>query len=185
MDSNQRDIGPLPSAEEPERVFEVAQSLVPAAIAFARKHRVDPASAHDAMMQAAERVLKARSLPNKTRKPIQNLPAYLFRIGRNLIIDEFKQIKEEVPLDNHEVGVNPAQLIERAVLISEIVKRMGPRARTIFRYRTLGYGYDEIAEEFKKMGYKATGGSLRSELSKVTKRITEELRVSREDLISD
>ncbi|CAN5464192.1 hypothetical protein BH20ACI3_BH20ACI3_35120 [soil metagenome] len=52
---------------------------------------------------------------------------------------------------------------------------MNPKARAIVRYRTLGYGYDEIARKFKKMGLRATGASLRSELSKATKRISKEL----------
>lgn len=182
MDSNQRDTSSLPYSDE--KVFEVAQSLVPAAKAFARKNRLDPANAEEAMMEAAKRVVAARSSPKKTRKPIKNLPAYLFEVGRRVMVAELKETKDEVPLDDVQLRVNPDPLIEQAILLSEIVKRMGPKARAIFRYRTLGYEYEEIAEEFKRMGYKATKGSLRSELSKATKRITEELRVSGEDLLS-
>jgi len=185
MDPNQRNTDQLPASEEPERVFEVAQSLVPAAKAFARKNRIDPANADEAMLEAARRVVAARSSPSETSNPIKNLPAYLFQIGRRLMVDKFEQTKNDVQLTNHEVAVNPVALIERQILVSEIVNRMGPKARAIFRYRTLGYGYDEIAKEFKKMGYKATAGSLRSELSKVTKRITEELQISRDDLLSN
>jgi len=186
MDSNQRNTDQLPASEESERVFEVAQSLVPAAKAFARKNRLDPAYADEAMLEAAKRVVAARSSPSETSTtPIKNLPAYLYKIGRRLMVDKFNQTKNDVQLTNHEVAVNPVGLIERQILVSEIVSRMGPKARAIFRYRTLGYGYDEIAKEFKRMGYKATGGSLRSELSKVTKRITEELQITGEDLLSN
>lgn len=184
MDSKKKESDSRPS-EEPERVFEIAQSLVPAAKAFARKNRLDPSNAHEAMMEAAKRVAAALSSPRITRNPITNLPGYLYEVGRHVMLEEFKRAKVEVQLDNQELPVNVIGGIERQILVSEIVKRMGPKARAIFRYRTLGYGYDEIAEEFKKMGFKATGGSLRSELSKVTKRITEELRVSRKDLFSD
>jgi len=178
MDPNQRNSDQLPAIEQPERVFEIAQSLVPAAKAFARKNQLDPANADEAMVEAAKRVVAAHSSRSETTRPIKNLPAYLFQVARRLMIEEFKQTKNDVQLTNQDVAVNPVALIERQILVSEIVSRMGPKARAIFRYRTLGYEYDEIAKEFKKMGYKATGGSLRSELSKVTKRITEELKIS-------
>ncbi|HKY42556.1 MAG TPA: sigma-70 family RNA polymerase sigma factor [Pyrinomonadaceae bacterium] len=185
MNSNEGGSRSLPTAEETERVFQVARSLVPAAEAFARKNRLDPGTAHDAMEEAAKRVVAASPSPRKRTKPITNLPAYLFKVGRRLMIAQLQESKVEVPFENQDLPVNPVPNLERQILLSEIVSRMGPKARAVFRYRTLDYTYDEIAKEFKKMGYKATAASLRSELSKATRRITEELRSSDEDLIED
>src|SRR5437764_10608293 len=99
MDSNQRDISSWPGSEEPEQVFDVALSLVPTAEVFARKHRLNPETAREAMMEAAKRVVEAqRTLGNKVREPIRNLPAYLFWVGRNLMLAEIRRNKDEVQL---------------------------------------------------------------------------------------
>jgi RNA polymerase sigma factor (sigma-70 family) len=182
MDSNQKDMGSLPPSED--RVFEVAQSLIPAAGAFARRHQLDSETAHEAMIEAARRVVKALSSPQKPQKPIENLPAYLFRIGQNLMLEELNRARHEIQLDNEDLPVidTAIETVERKILVSEIVRRMGPKARMIFNFRAKGLNYNEIAEKFKDMGYKATGGSLRSELSKAAKRIKDELRGSGENL---
>jgi RNA polymerase sigma factor (sigma-70 family) len=179
-DPNQNDISSLGGSEEADRVFEVALSLVPAAAAVARRYQLGPDTAHEVMMEAAKRVVESRaSSHSEPKEQIRNLPAYLFSVGRNLMLAELRRKKDEVQLDdNSNVAVNDIKSIESQILLSEIVRRMNPKARTIFRYRTLGYDYDEIAREFKKMGYRATQASLRSELSKATKRIIRDLEDS-------
>jgi DNA-directed RNA polymerase specialized sigma24 family protein len=180
MDPNQRDNSSRSSPEEADQVFEVALSLVPAAEAFARRRQLSSDTAHEMMMEAAKRVVESQaSARYGARESIKNLPAYLFSVGRNLMLGELKRKKDEVQIDDdQDLAANYTESIENRILVSEIVQRMNPKVRAIFRYRTLGYGYDEIARKFKEMGVKATGGSLRSELSKATKRITEELEES-------
>jgi len=172
-----------PLSEETEQVFQVALSLVPAAKAFGRKLQLDPEAAHDAVMEAAERVVRSAGISNRAvAERIKNLPAYLFTVARHLMLDEIKRQREEMSIDNPD---NEALLdrhrfenatnIYYGILQSEIVERMNPKARAIIGYRTKGYSYKEIAEEFRKRGFRATAGSLRSELSKAYAEITQEL----------
>ena len=178
MNPDQTDISSLSSSEKTKQVFEVALSLVPAAEAFARRHRLDSDTAHEMMMEAAKRVVELQG-STSGREPIKNLPAYLFSVGRNLMLAESKRKKDEVQIDDHhKLAANDTEPIESRILISEIVRRMNPKVRAIFRYRTLGYSYDEIATRFQEAGVRATGASLRSELSKASKRIAEELEES-------
>jgi RNA polymerase sigma factor (sigma-70 family) len=170
------------SSEEADRVFEVALSLVPAAIAFGRKFQLDSEAAQDAMMEAAERVVKSRGLSDsKTGKTeIRNLPAYLFAVARRLMFREIKRHREEVSIDDVQnsgvlLQTNQSDSFVVTILLSEAVERMSPKARAIFTLRTQGYAYKEIVKEFKKMGHKTTAASLRSELSKAFDRISKEL----------
>ena len=109
------------------------------------------------------------------RNRIINVPGYLFSVARNLMLDEFKRKRSEVDIADLELASGEPTFIESRILVSEIVRRMNSKSRTIFRYRTLGYEYREIAKEFKKAGHRATEASLRSEFSKAIKQIVVEL----------
>src|SRR5262249_22396650 len=101
-DPNQRDISSLGGSEEGDRVFEVALSLVPAAAAVARRYQLGPDTAHEVMMEAAKRVVESRaSSHSKPKERIRNLPAYLFSVGRNLMLAELRRKKDEVQLDDN------------------------------------------------------------------------------------
>lgn len=172
MDPNQRENSSAESSEEDEKVFEVALSLVPAAEAFARKYQLSSDTGQEVMMEAAKRLIESRHAHGREYTDrITNLPAYLFSVARHLMLDEFKRKRNEVDIDNLALAASESKFIESRILVSEIVRRMTPKARAIFRYRTLGYEYGEIAKEFRKMGQKATEASLRSEFSKAVKQI--------------
>ena len=102
------------------------------------------------------------------------------------MVAELRRRKEEVSIDDAQDSVafregmrsDNLRFIENKILLSEIVKRMNPKARTIFTYRTYGYDYHEIADKLKGMGYRATAASLRSEFSKAVSRITRNLEES-------
>ncbi len=175
MKPNQTENSAPGSSEDEARVFELALSLVPAAEALARRFHLSSDIGHEVMMQAAEDVVKS---PVEQRKQVTNMPAYLFAVGRYLMLAEFKRKKKEVDIDKVNLATGGTRFIENQVLVSEIVQRMSPKARAIFRYRTLGYGYGEIAKEFRKMGQKSTQASLRSEFSKSIKRIIKDLAES-------
>lgn len=185
MNPDYRDIPAAVSSEEADRVFQVALSLIPAAEAFGRKFQLGSDTAHDVMMEAAKRVVESRrSTGDKAGiGDIKNLPAYLFTVARNLMVAELRRRKEEVSIEDHQnslasrgiIQSDDFRFVENRILLAEIVKRMNPKARTIFTYRTYGYDYDEIADKFKGMGYPTTPGTLRSELSKAIHRITKEL----------
>jgi RNA polymerase sigma factor (sigma-70 family) len=180
MSSNQKNSSSL-SPEQTDGVFEVAFSLIPAAEAFARRCGLSPDTARDVMTEAAKRIVEAPASDESVAQ-IRNLPGYLFAIGRNLMLREFKRQKQQVSLDEHTALVFNEALrtdnttaIENRILLSEIVERMNPKSRTIFKYRTLGYGYGEIAAQFKLLGHKVSKARLRSEYSKDLKRIIAEL----------
>ena len=124
-------------------------------------------------MEAAKRVVEMRHEERQYR--ITNLPGYLFSVARHLMLDELKRKRNEVNIDNLGLPASEPRSIENRILVSEIVRRMNAKSRIIFRYRTLGYDYGEIAEEFRKAGQKATEASLRSEFSKTVKQIALEL----------
>lgn len=175
MDYNQQENSSVENSED-ERVFEVALSLVPAAQAFARKYQLSSELGREVMMEAAKRVVEIRhDERQKHMNLIANLPGYLFSVARHLMLDEFKRQRNEVDIDNLELPASEPKPIENRILVSELVQRMNPKSRIIFRYRTLGYDYGEIAEEFRKAGQKATEASLRSEFSKTVKQIILEL----------
>jgi RNA polymerase sigma factor (sigma-70 family) len=174
--------------EHPEgtyEVFEVARSLLPAAKAFARKVGLDPDTADDSMMEAAKRVLELQQIESVEDSPtkIRNLPAYLFTVYKNLTIVELRRQEREPTISNDDLttragdtGADAVRSVESRILVSEIVKRMNPKSRTIFSYLVLGYAYEEIAYRFKKdLGISVTAATLRSEFSKAVSRITREL----------
>lgn len=181
-------------SEEVKRVFETAYSLIPAATAFGRKYRFDSHTVHDLVMKAAERVieLKVRA-PAMAEDKIKNLPAYLFVVVRNLMFQEFRLWPEETSIDEeHEAAsethigtaarqalmTDPRASLEMSIMLSELVRRMSPRAREIYNYRTQGFTYKEIADKFADMGHKTTAARLRSELSKAMARVSKELGVA-------
>lgn len=129
-------------------------------------------------MEAAKRLIEGRH-GDRDKQPdrITNLPGYLFSVARHLMLDEFKRKRMEVDIGDLELASSEPKSIESRILVSEIVQRMNSKSRIIFKYRTLGYDYGEIAEEFKKAGQKATEASLRSEFSKTVKQIILELGV--------
>ncbi|CAN5464274.1 hypothetical protein BH20ACI3_BH20ACI3_35130 [soil metagenome] len=94
-DPNKRDISSLGGSEEADRVFEVALSLVPAAEALARRCQLSSDTAHEVMMEAAKRVVESQASDrHELRERIRNLPAYLFSVGRNLMLTELRRKRD-------------------------------------------------------------------------------------------
>lgn len=176
MDLNERENASVQSSEEDEKVVEIALSLVPAAEAFARRYQLSSDTGREAMMEAAKRIIESRAKGSESIEGIKNLPGYLFFVGRNLMLNELRRRRNEVDVEGLDWVPSETSSVESEILVAEIVRRMNPKARAIFRYRTFGYNYDEIAKEFRKMGYKATQASLRSEFSKAVKQIKGELK---------
>lgn len=181
-------------SKEVKRVFETAYSLVPAATAFGRRFRLEPETSHDLVMKAAERVIEWKMREPGTLDEIKNLPAYLFVVVRNLMLQEVRLRPEETSIDELEAAsetpiasstrlalmTDPRGSLEMGIMLSELVRRMNPRTREIYRYRTQGFTYEEIADKLAEMGHKTTAASLRSELSKAIARVSKELGVGRQ-----
>jgi len=181
-------------SKEVKRVFETAYSLVPAATAFGRRFQFDPDTSYDLVMKAAERVIELRVRePAMAEDKIKNLPAYLFVVVRNLMFQELRLRSEETRIEELEAAsethiasatrqalmTDPRASLEMSIMLSELVRRMSPRAREIYNYRTQSFTYEEIADKFADMGHKTTAASLRSELSKAMARVSKELGIAR------
>lgn len=170
--------------EEASKVFEVARSLLPAAEALARRFRLDPDTAREAMMEAAKRVLELQQTERGEANPpkVRNLPAYLFTVYRNLMIAELRRQAKELTISDESVmpvvgmTADAVRSVENKILLSEIVQRMNAKSRAIFSYLVLGYSYKEIARRFEEdKGIRVTAATLRSEFSKAIARVTREL----------
>lgn len=178
------------SSEEIAEIYERARSLLPAAKAFGRQAKIDPVTAEEILMEAADRVAEALQ---KGNSEIHNLPAYLFTTYKHLILARVRENQREQsltvresqsgeeasPNDELELLPDPTdyyQKIETKILVDEIVRHMDEQTRFIFNHLLLDRTYKEIAVEFRKAFNKPIKeNALRSKFSKAVDRLTREL----------
>lgn len=163
---------------DPDKVYETARSLVPAAISFLRKKGVDPTQAEDFVMEAAQNLLDRES-PLDT--DIENLPAYLFTSFKHLALDELRKTQRYVDLTEEQMGSlsdrQTAIRIEEEILREEIVRQLNAEARFIFNCLALGYSFKEISGLFsQQFGSEVAENALRSKYSKALQRAAKKLR---------
>lgn len=188
MNYDHKDTPDEAHSKEVRRVFETAYSLIPAATTFGRRFQFDPDTSYDLVMKAAERLIESRVRePKQAEDKIKNLPAYLFVVIRHLMFQELRRRSPETSIEELEATpethialmTDPRTSLEMSIMLSELVRRMSPRAREIYNYRTQSFTYEEIAEKFADMGYKTTAARLRSELSKAMARVRKDLGIAR------
>lgn len=162
-------------------VYETARTLLPAAESFAKRGGIDAPQAEEILMEAADKVLSAKSRGNE----IQNLPAYLFTSYKRLILNRIRHSRNEVEFaDNaQEKALGPSAVVspdvELGILVEEIARRMDRQSRFIFDHLQLGYSYKEISPKFKKeFGVDVKENALRSKFSKAVDRLVKEFESS-------
>lgn len=106
---------------------------------------------------------------------IDNLRAYLFRVFKNLILAELKKHNRRREIEEHWDGHlaplgNPADSVDRKILIEELVSRMDSWTRDVFEWRLLGHSYESIGE---RLGIEAN--HVRSAFSKKMARLRKEV----------
>lgn len=118
----------------------------------------ESAQAHTLLMKAAAKVTETREAKKIEGKEIENLPAYLMRAFRNLVLDE-RQVSDnrerlheiwrarEERREQLEWRIQ-AETVERRILFGEIAQMMDDWTRRVFQLRTLDYSFDQIAAEF-------------------------------------
>jgi RNA polymerase sigma factor (sigma-70 family) len=164
---------------DPDKVYETARSLLPAAISFLKKKGLDPTLVEDFLMEAAQKLLDRKSSPDID---IENLPGYLFTSFKHLALDELRKNQRYQDVTEEQIGSlsdreTAARKIERDILREEIVRHLNAEARFIFNYLALGYSFREISSLFsERFGSQIAENALRSRYSKALQQAAKKLR---------
>lgn len=185
---------PESSSTRLSRVYDVARSLRPAALAFTRHFKLDPSLADDCLMESAQTVVKKVESAERFQKvgqltddsgQIGNLPAYIFTTFKNLVLAKLRDAERLQHLSESEWGSMASvrdvrRDIERTVLVGQIIKLFDPESRFIYDHLVLGYTYQEMADEFNaKFGKNLRVNALRSRFSKAIRRIINKVETQR------
>jgi len=137
----QEEFGPV----DPE-VHRVASDLWPSAEHFALDVLHDAGAGFRLLKRA---VVAVSTLPADRREQIHDLPAYLFRTYKRLVLAELEKLNGHRKHDLetrealHPLSIDAAE-IERQILVAEVVHHLDPWAREVFENLTLGYSFEEI-----------------------------------------
>ena len=131
------------------------------------------------MIEAAQNLLE-RKRPHDAA--IENLPGYLFKSFKYLVLDELRKNQRYEDLTEEQIGAlsdrqTAARKIEREILREEIVRHLNAEARFIFNYLALGYSFKEISSLFsQQFGSPVAENALRSKYSRALKQAAKKLR---------
>jgi DNA-directed RNA polymerase specialized sigma24 family protein len=168
-----------------EKVFSVARSLLPAALAVVRSFKLDPTIAEDCLMEAAHLVLerlgdiKAGRLGQSAQ--ITNVPGYIFTSYKHLVLAELRQSRrlqqvDDLELESMQSTPDLALEFERKLLIDEIIQHFDEQTRFIYDRLVLGYTYEEIVPAFENtFSVEVKANALRSRFSKAIQKIAAEI----------
>ncbi len=118
----------------------------------------DAADGQRLLMKASALVTRKHT---ETPDAITNLPAYLYQTWRRLALEEVekqnlhRQIEETqfaATIEAHPTS-HAANELDRRILLQQIMARMDDWTRRVFEYQTLGFTFDEIAEELGSNGH--------------------------------
>jgi DNA-directed RNA polymerase specialized sigma24 family protein len=131
-------------------VYEAAVALWPQAEHFALHALRDAAAGHRLLMKACALVTRRR---HSSAEEIANLPAYLHRTWRRLLLDELEKEnghrQREVELQAEATVASPGfadftDNLDRKILVQQLLSRMDEWTRRVFEDLTLGYTFEEI-----------------------------------------
>ncbi len=117
--------------------------------------------ADDLMQELWERVIAMRSRAGSTApRGVMNPTAFLFRMLKNLAIDEHRKTKNEISIDEHSshethesYGINEQESQESDIecIILEALEKLSPDDREVLVLNIYsGYNFGEIAEMLEK-----------------------------------
>jgi DNA-directed RNA polymerase specialized sigma24 family protein len=154
-------------------VYGIAGSVWPQAEAFANTALHDGAAGLRLMIKAVALVSRARL---ERGAQISNLPAYIFRTYKRLVLASLEIQNGHRKLEIAHTDPEPAAIsdasasLDELILIQQIIGRMDVWTRSVFELLTLGLTYDEIGEELG-----ASGHVTRTKYSKRIKRLIKQL----------
>ena len=151
-----------------QEVYDAAGEVWPRAVKLAHSHSLDESDARDVLLKAIVSVSKVGG------EEIKNLPSYVLKTYTRLIwkaVDDQKHY-ESLDLINQEIAADAdaAAVLERQVLLGELVARMDVDMLRIYEGLILGYSFEELA---RKHGEKAN--VLRSRFSRGLHRLAKEI----------
>jgi hypothetical protein len=162
-------------------IYQLAGELWPAAEKFPRMTLHDAPAGLRLMLKSASLVTRARS---SERTNIQNLPSYLYRTFKRLVLEELEKENRHQRLaaeaasalsTREETG---AVTLGRKILIQQLIGRMDASTRQVFELLILGHTYDEIGLFIGK-----DGQAVRTKYSKRIRKLIK--KIEAENLLAD
>jgi DNA-directed RNA polymerase specialized sigma24 family protein len=149
-----------------EDVYECARGLWPRAEAFSLNTLNDGPAGMRLLLKACAQVTRARS---EKLTQIDNLPAYLYRAFKRLVLERLEIEKGHRRLEAEFLPGPAAEesvSLEEKILIQQIMRLMDARTREVFELLLLGYTFEEIGEKYGR-----SANILRATYSKQIKRL--------------
>ncbi len=113
-------------------------------------HKLAPGQAEDLMQELWERVIGMRSQAGSTApREVASPLAFLFRMVKNLAIDEYRKLKDEVSLDDYETDrTDPSEETgDIEAIILEALEKLPADDRELLVLNIYsGYNFGEIAD---------------------------------------
>jgi DNA-directed RNA polymerase specialized sigma24 family protein len=154
-------------------VYDAAATLWPQAERLALQTLRDAATGQHLMMKACALVTRQRH----TASPeISNLPAYLYRTWKRLLLAELEKenghrqleaaLLESATQQRDDSAAEP----DHKILVQQLMQRMDPWTRKVFQLRALGFTFEEIGPALGLGGH-----IIRTRFSKRLKRLAAQL----------
>ena len=163
-----------------ERVYEAAREIWPKALHFAQRHRLDTSDALDVFLKVIESVSK--SIERRESEEIKSLPNYLFRSYRHAIWKTLKEEKHHESLEsiNEELTsvINVSDMMEKTILLGEIVARMDNQTHKVFELLILGFSFKEIGQKLS-----TSPNAIRARFSRELRRLAREIKAEEESTL--
>lgn len=154
-------------------VYEAAGEFWPKALSLAKSKGFDNSDARAMLLKVVRDVSRAVNEPN--RDPIEMLPHYLSSAYERRIWKTLKEQKHHASLDeiNQDLlsDTKTAEVIQKKVLLAELVARMDPAILSIYEQLILGYSFEEIARKEE-----TRANVLRSRFSREVRRIAKAIK---------
>jgi len=163
-----------------EGIYEAAREIWPNALRLAQHHGLDTSDALDVFLKVVESVSK--SIERRESEEIKSLPNYLFRSYQRAIWKSLKEEKHHESLESisEELTsvVNVGDMMERTILLGEIVARMDNQTHQVFELLILGFSFEEIGQKLS-----TSPNAIRARFSRELRRLASEIKAEEESAL--
>lgn len=163
---------------DPEKVYETARSLLPAAESFLKRKGLDPALAEDFLMETASHL----TLSPSGKFEIRNLSGYLYTSFKHRVLEDRRKHAGLGDLSEKQVGAlsdeqAAVRSIEHEILKEEILRHLKPEDKFILDWRLQGFSFKEISLLFNEKFDKCFAeNALRTKYSRAVDQLEKKLR---------
>ena len=163
-----------------EGVYEAAREIWPNALQLAQHHGLDTSDALDTLLKVIESVSKI--VERHKSEEIKSLSNYLFRSYQRAIWKTLKEEKHHESLEsiNEELTsvINVSDMMERTILLGEIVARMDKQIHQVFEFLILGFSFEEIGQKLS-----TSPNAIRARFSRELQRLAREIKAEEESAL--